>query len=84
VKYIGDERKNYRIEIKLSLKEDFEDLTNRINSNSKEKTNKNVGNQIYISNHRSLEIWGLQTLYILSAFGRYFWHSHTQRRHRWE
>ena len=57
VKYIGDERKNYRIEIKLSLKEDFEDLTNRINSNSKGKTNKNVGNQIYISNHRSLAFW---------------------------
>ena len=54
VKYIGDERKNYRIEIKLSLKDDFEDLIKGINSKSKENTNKNKGNEIYISNHRSL------------------------------
>ena len=59
VKYIGDERKNYRIEIKLSLKDDFEDLIKGINSKSKENTNKNKGNEIYISNHRSLQICDL-------------------------
>ena len=81
VKYIGDERKNYRIEIKLSLKEDFEDLTNRINSNSKEKTNKNVGNQIYISNHRSLAFWRLQTLHFSKTHGTRLGHSFSQRRY---
>ena len=59
MKYIGDERKNYKIEIKLSLKDDFEDLIKGINSKSKENTNKNKGNEIYISNHRSLQICDL-------------------------
>ena len=59
VKYIGSEKENFRIEVKLSLKDDFEELTKNLNKSLKGKSIKNGKNTIYISNHRSLEVWRL-------------------------
>jgi len=59
VKYIGSEKENFRIEVKLSLKDDFEELTNNTNKSIKGKSKKNGKNSIYISNHKSLSFWGL-------------------------
>lgn len=59
VKYIGSEKENFRIEVKLSLKDDFEELTNNTNKSIKGKSKKNGKNSIYISNHKSLAFWGL-------------------------
>ena len=59
VKYIGKDKENFRIEVRLSLKEDFEELTNNTNKSTKRRGGKNEKNSIYISKHRSLEIWGL-------------------------
>ncbi|MBL6649641.1 MAG: hypothetical protein ISP56_05190, partial [Flavobacteriaceae bacterium] len=41
VKYIGSEKENFRIEVKLSLKDDFEELTNNTNKSIKGKSKKN-------------------------------------------
>ena len=57
VKYVGSEKENFRIEVKLSLKDDFEELTKNPNKSIKGKSINKEKDTIYISNHRSLEIW---------------------------
>ena len=57
VKCIGSVKENFRIEVKLSLKDDFEELTNNTNKSIKGKSNKNGKNSIYISNLKSFAIW---------------------------
>jgi hypothetical protein len=51
VKYIGEEKEKFRIEVKFTLKDDFEKITN---NNGGNYGGNYGGNSIYISNHKSL------------------------------
>jgi hypothetical protein len=75
VKYIGEKKEKFRIEVKFTLKDDFEEITNNNGGNY-------GGNAIYISNHKSLEIWRLQTLHFSQTTHTYPEYPLSQNRHR--
>lgn len=56
VKYIGEEKEKFRIEVKFTLKDDFEEITN---NNGGNYGGNYGGNSIYISNHKSLQLCDL-------------------------
>ena len=59
VKYIGSEKENFKIGVRFTLKDNFEETTNRINKLDKNGNGGNNKNSIYISNHKSLQVCDL-------------------------
>ena len=57
VKYIGSEKENFKIGVRFTLKDNFEETTNRINKLDKNGNGGNNKNSIYISNHKSMAFW---------------------------
>ena len=69
VKYIGSEKENFKIDVRFTLKDNFEETTNRINKLNKNGNRGKNKNSIYISNHKSLAFWRLQALYFFKIDG---------------